>query len=264
MKAQVSLASTAAIALLLSQSLFLCSCGGGSVAHHVSAKQASNQIATATDPGQMHNAFGSVVVSTGIATLTPKTTVIGAITANTQKGYEEYQLNAKVSDYPTLKQAYETMNADPRLAGIRLTLTADQVATSINSNLAYAYAHPDAKDSATLILLSSTPGHIPSQPPTMAADTLLCPLQLLMLGKYLGYLVATKGNYHLAPSAYQDCLNGCDAGYYAAIAIIAALVAACTFGSGLLATIVCSSLGAVDAALASDCRDACKTNCHHQ
>ena len=265
MKTHISLASIAAVALLLSQSFLLCSCGGGSVANRISPKQASNQVATATTPDQMHTAFNGVVSTTGIVRLTSTSNGIGAITANTQQGYEEYQLNAPPSAYPTLRQAYQTMNSDPLLAGIRLTLSAEDVAASIDSNLAYAYAHLNSTESATLVLLSSSPGHIPSQPPTITADSTLCPLQLLMLAKYLGLLVATRGNYHLGPtSAYQSCINGCNAAYYATIAAIGALVAACSFGSGFLLSVVCGALGAVDAALASDVRDQCRQNCHHQ
>jgi len=253
-------------ALLISQSLFMCSCGGGgSVSQFVSAKEASAAVAGAKTSSQMHSAVGKVLQATGIVPLTSGAQVIGQVTPNMQSGFEEYQLNAPSSGYPTLAQIYGIMNGDSLLAGNNLSLSAADVVASINSNLSAAYANPNNSAAASLILLSCPPGQIPASAPTLTVNTPMSPIQQLMLSKYLGELVNGNGSYVFTPSSSEaDCISNCNAVFYAEIAAIGALTAACAFGSGFILTVVCGALGAVDAALASDARDKCKADCHNQ
>jgi len=239
------------------QACLLISCGGGGGGGGaLTTAKVSREIARANTQPQIHKAYDDAITISGLnGPVGGGTTAVYNVPANVQEAYEELQANEPASAYPTISQMYAVINNDPDFASGKLGLTDAQLVADLNSKLAAAYASPNSPPSnATLVLLSSTPGNIPSVAPTLTPDTKLSPLQRMMFGKYLGTLAATR----------SLCTVGCYAAYYAILAIIAAAQADCTVDTGFIGTLACRALAGIARAAAKDLLNQCLAGCHDQ
>ncbi|MCW5940683.1 MAG: hypothetical protein KIS66_00535 [Fimbriimonadaceae bacterium] len=245
-----------AVGCLVLQGLFLAlACGGNDDQTGLTTRNVSDALAAATTDRQMSDAFtGAFRITQSDRAISPFFPYGAQTPPEVRAQLETAQLRAQEGAYPTLAEAYRTVNDHPLLAGIRFALTADQLVARINALLPAAYAHPNEPANAVLVLLSSRPGEMPFVAPTLATDTRLSPIQAFMLTHYLATQVPTR----------SLCTNLCDAAYYAAVGAITVAYGLCVLNPPVGGAGVCNTIRDSALNLASNAHAACLEACHNQ
>jgi len=236
------------------QACLLISCGGsGGGNGPLTTARASREVARATTQPQIHMAFDDIVKVSGFnGPVGNGSNAVYHLDPNVQTAFEQADASETVADFETVSDLYTAINNDPDFAVVKLGLSVTDVVAGINSKLPAAYANPNTPVNATLVLMSSRPGNIPSVAPTLTADTLLSPVQQLMFAKYIGTLGATR----------SICTVGCYVAYAAEIAAIVAAKGFCL--KNKVNPFVCNILAGLARVAAKASLNACLATCHDQ
>lgn len=234
--------------------LLLAGCGGGGSNEEprLTAHGVSEKFANASTPEEMHQAMVGARRLTALDQSFPAAPDgVESVSDLIYGAVEGFELDHQASDDLTFGEVFDAVNNDEELGDNLLNMTAAQAVDYVNTRLPAAYANPDSGVNATLVLLSSVPGAIPTTAPTMTVDTRLGPLQQVMLIHYLASVVSTR----------VPCWV-CDVAYLAALGAIQAFLIGCR--RTRVGIPFCQRTAANMRRAASAAYTACLATCHEQ
>ncbi|MGV3618639.1 MAG: hypothetical protein ACO1SV_25225 [Fimbriimonas sp.] len=241
--------------ILILQCLLFAGCGGGggSTPSRPSVASVQRALADADTQPEMEAAADRFVRATALDTpITPNLPDRKGIPEEVVEVAAAAQLEQPANQRKTIGQWFALFKGF--LGADKVPMTEAEFVAGLNAEIPAAYAAPDrSSHNAMIVLLTSPPGVVGGTPPVVSASTVISPLQMLLLARYLSTAAGARFPCSLCYSQYNWTALGCFAATVLCIGATGGWLAAVC----LVVEVAC--LGVADSQL-----QMCLSDCHQQ